>query len=278
MSNYIYHMEEKELENMNTLLLYISKSKYGSDWHSMVHNHHFTELFYVTNGKGQFLVDNEIFSVKENDMIIINPNVAHTEIGHADDSFEYIVLGIKGLQFENTAGHTCSVYVFSHRKEEIRFCMNTLLKEIKSKEEHYETICQNLLDILFLNIYRQTNIEFSVAPSKKITKECHFIKQYIDEHFTENITLQTLSELTYLNKYYLVHAFKNYNGTSPINYLIDKRIEESKHLLATTSYPVSKIAEQIGFSSQSYFSQLFRKKLNMTPNQYRKLSENTKEK
>ena len=75
----------------------------------------------------------------------------------------------------------------------------------------------------------------------------------------EDITLQTLSDLTYLNKYYLVHAFKNYKGVSPINYLINRRLVEAKHLLATTNYPISKIAASIGFSSQSYFSQ-FRKK------------------
>ena len=78
-------------------------------------------------------------------------------------------------------------------------------------------------------------------------------------YFKEDITLQTLSDLTYLNKYYLVHAFKNYKGVSPINYLIEKRISEAKHLLGTTNFPIAKIASVVGFSSQSYFSQVFRK-------------------
>jgi len=89
----------------------------------------------------------------------------------------------------------------------------------------------------------------------------------------EDITLQTLSDLTYLNKYYLVHAFKNYKGVSPINYLINRRLIEAKHLLATTNYPISKIAASIGFSSQSYFSQVFRKETGMSPNAYRQNEE-----
>ena len=76
-----------------------------------------------------------------------------------------------------------------------------------------------------------------------------------------------------MNKYYIVHAFKKYKGVSPINYLINIRISEAKHLLQTTNYSVSKIAQSIGFSSQSYFSQVFRKELEMTPLQYRKLCE-----
>ena len=54
-----------------------------------------------------------------------------------------------------------------------------------------------------------------------------------------------------MNKFYLVHAFKNYKGVSPINYLIDKRIQESKLLLETTNFSIAKIAQQVGFSSQS---------------------------
>ena len=144
------------------------------------------------------------------------------------------------------------------------------VKEVRKKEENFESICQNLLELIIWNITRQTQTTLSVAPTKKITKECRFIEQYLDEHFKEDITLQTLSDLTYLNKYYLVHAFKNYKGVSPINYLIEKRISEAKHLLGTTNFPIAKIASVVGFSSQSYFSQVFRKETGLSPNKYRK--------
>ena len=134
-----------------------------------------------------------------------------------------------------------------------------------------EAIAKSLgKELIIWNITRQTQTTLSVAPTKKITKECRFIEQYLDEHFKEDITLQTLSDLTYLNKYYLVHAFKNYKGVSPINYLIEKRISEAKHLLGTTNFPIAKIASVVGFSSQSYFSQVFRKETGLSPNKYRK--------
>lgn len=280
MSNLNFRLEENELEKINSHLIYITKATYDNDWHSTAHTHHFTELFYVTHGRGEFLVENNVFPVKENDLIIVNPNVSHTELGLPDVSFEYVVLGIQGLQFQNPNAESIynySIHNFSHYKEELNFYLHTLIKEMQTKDEHFEIICQNLFEILIWNIFRKTKTELSVASTKKITKECRFIEQYINEHFKEDISLQTLSELTYTNKYYLVHAFKTYKGTSPINYLIEKRIAESKHLLSTTNYPVSKIADQIGFSSQSYFSQVFRKKTNMTPNQYRKSIENAKQ-
>lgn len=280
MSNLNFRLEEKELDKINSNLLYITSAKYDGDWHSTAHTHHFTELFYVTRGNGKFFVEDDSFSVKANDLIIVNPNVTHTELGIPGTTFEYVVLGIQGLQFqpsESGQHFNYNKYNLSSYEKELQFCLHALINELRSKEDYYEAVCQNLYDILIYYIFRKTKTELSIASSKKITKECRFIEEYIDEHYTEDITLQTLSDLTFMNKYYLVHAFKNYKGTSPINYLIDKRIEESQHLLANTNYPVSKISDQIGFSSQSYFSQVFRKRTGLTPNQYRKSIENTKE-
>lgn len=273
MSNQRYQVKDYKLEKMNIQLLYITQAKYDTDWHSIKHTHHFTELFYVMRGAGSFLVEEENFTVKEDDLIVVNPNVAHTEISVPDTPLEYIVLGISGLQFlseEKDEVYDYSVHNYYDYKHEILFYLRTLVEEIKNEDENYEAITQNLLEILILNILRRTKKKIQIKATKKVTKECRFIEQYINEHFAEDISLQKLSDLTYLNKYYIVHVFKKYKGLSPINYLIERRIEEAKNLLETTNYSVSKISDIIGFSSQSYFSQTFKKEMNMTPNQYRK--------
>ena len=95
-----YQMEDvPRLDKMSYRLLYISTSRYEGDWHSTPHAHHCTELFYVIRGKGSFLVNDNVFDVCEDDMIIVNPNVVHTEMSRGDSPLEYIVLGIEGLQF-----------------------------------------------------------------------------------------------------------------------------------------------------------------------------------
>ena len=68
----------------------------------------------------------------------------------------------------------------------------------------------------------------------------------------------------------MVHAFTRYKGVSPISYLINRRIDEAKELLTHSNLPIAKIAQSVGFSSQSYFSQVFRKEMHMTPGAYRK--------
>ncbi len=104
----------------------------------------------------------------------------------------------------------------------------------------------------------------------------------MDANYSENITLDTLASLSHMNKYYMAHAFTKYIGVSPITYLLRKRIQEGKSLLESTTYSISQISTALGFSSQSYFAQTFKKATGKTPNQYRneckpKMADNVRE-
>ena len=104
----------------------------------------------------------------------------------------------------------------------------------------------------------------------RANSECAAARRYIDEHFTEPLSLDTLAEVAHVNKYHLSHTFRREYGISPINYLIMRRIREGRHMLEHTSYSLSQIAHSIGFSSPSYFSQSFRKAEGLSPAEYRK--------
>lgn len=254
-------------------LLYISSAKYEGRWHSTIHAHPFTELFYVTKGEGRFLVDDNSFFVKEDDLVIVNPNVEHTEVSKDTQPLEYIVLGIEGLTFSSDIKeleNNYNLYNYRDYNDEVLFYLQALLIETQNKETDHEIVCQNLLEVLLINLVRRTNYALEIKPIKKMTKECALVKKYIDQNFKENITLDLLAELTHMNKYYLVHEFKKYMDISPINYLIERRIEESKTLLKATDHSIGHISSILGFSSQSYFSQSFKRTMDQTPNEYRK--------
>lgn len=273
MSNHLYKFSDKETEKLESRLLYVSEAKYEQDWTGTFHTHHFTEVFYICEGKGFLKVEDQMLPIAEHSMVIVNSDIPHTEISDESDSLIYIVLGIEHLEFQSKNDCGYSIYDFSKNYNEIEFYFRTILKEAKERAADYERVCQNLFQVLICQLTRNMQTKLLVTSSRKVIQECRFIEQYLNEHFKEDISLQTLSELTYLNKYYLAHAFKNYKGTSPINYLIQVRISEAKHLLDTTDYSIAKISSVIGFSSQSYFSQAFRKETGMTPNEYRRTTE-----
>ncbi|MEG0216485.1 MAG: cupin domain-containing protein, partial [Hungatella sp.] len=143
-----YQLEREGLGKLNIHLLYVTQARYEIDWHSIMHSHHFTELFYVVSGTGNFIVENDAFSVKRDDMIIVNPNVSHTEFGDNVSHLEYIVMGIDGLQFEPEGSdqqYNYRLHNFYNYSNDISVYLHMLVQEVRKKEENYETICQNLL-------------------------------------------------------------------------------------------------------------------------------------
>lgn len=253
-------------------ILYVSSATYGGDWHSFMHAHDCTELFYVVSGTGQFKVEDHLFPVSADDMVILNPNVEHTELSRDNRPLEYIVLGVDGLEFsppQDGDSRYCVLQLQSQR-EAILPNLRSLLREAEGKLPGYELVCQNILEILAVQLNRRA--EFSSAPGGRYaSKECALVRRYIDSHFKENITLSQLSDLVHINKYYLVHTFSQEYGISPISYLISRRLQESKYLLSRTNHSLSQISHMLGFSSPSYFSQSFRRAEKMSPLEYRKL-------
>ena len=281
MGNTRHRLENDKLSFFDhSRLLYVTTSKYEGDWQSILHAHPFSELFYVVDGKGTFLAEGSEFPVGKNDMVIINPHVQHTEKSLDTAPLDYIVLGIEGLSFsfENIVSaqdglciQTASgaVYKYKVQSANVFAYLNIMLEEISQKQDNYETVCQNLLEILLVCMLRNDHLSVVEEENSLLNRECAQIKNYLDANYAEDISLDTLAALTHMNKYYMAHAFTKYAGCSPISYLLEKRIQEAKSLLESTNYSVAQISNMLGFSSQSYFSQVFKKAAGRTPVQYR---------
>lgn len=257
-------------------LLYVSAPMFSSEWHSVLHTHTNAELFFVLNGEGQFCVETEIFSMKKHDIVIISANISHTELHFENKDFEYVVVGMDGIDFFNAAHMDCGYLHFksSESSDELLPLFNLMLTEIEQKNAEYNRLCQDVLDILMIKIMRTATTAITITPAKRSNKECDKIKKYIDVNFTKEITLASLAEMAHLSKYYLVHSFTKKTGVSPIVYLNDRRIEESKRLLSSTDYSVLNISAYLGFTTQSYFGHCFKMRVGMSPIEFRKAALN----
>ena len=274
MSNERYLMMESDIKSLSFQLESITKSKYDSDWHSTLHTHPFTELFYVVDGKGEFNIQGQRFPVKPNDFVIINPQVEHTELSSPDEPLEYIVLGIRGLSFSNLTpvsegGHPFSFFNLRDEQKDILRYLNAMVQEATSQSMSYELVCHNLLEILLIKILRHQHFDLEVGKQSKATKDISFIKHYLETYYHESIQLEDLASMTHLSRFYISHSFKKEIGMSPMEYLIDIRIKESKILLRTTNYSISQVADIVGFTTPTYFSKQFRKSTGISPTDYR---------
>ncbi len=254
-------------------LLYISSARYTGGWHSSPHSHQCTELFYVVGGTGGFNIENEVFQVQPHDLVAVNANVQHTETSWNAAPLEYIVLGVDHLELSLPGKEDGRYFIlnFQHLGESVLTCMRMMLQEVERKQPGADAVCQHLLQVLLIQLMRQANVS-PEQPVQAARRECAAAKWYIDAHFKEKITLDILAQAAGVNKYYLAHSFQREYGISPIQYLVQRRIDESRYLLRSTDLPIGRIVQMLGFSSPSYFAQMFRRVHGISPSEYREQS------
>ena len=108
-----------------------------------------------------------------------------------------------------------------------------------------------------------------VAVSKK-RMELAAVKSYMDEHYTQTLTLDDLEAQFFINKYYLLKIFKETYGMTISSYLISKRITRAKQLLRFTKLTIDEIGCEVGMDGAGYFSRMFKKAEGISPKEYRK--------
>jgi len=96
------------------------------------------------------------------------------------------------------------------------------------------------------------------------------IKRIIDEEYASNITLKYLSGRVFLSSNYAHILFKNIYGYTVNHYLTQVRIQKACELLADTNYPISQIAQMIGYEHSTYFFSIFKRIIGVRPAEYRR--------
>lgn len=275
-TNYTFSLtEEDSLPRKQMILRNVASAKYGGDWHSIPHAHSYTELFYIVGGDGQFQINEKRFPVAAHQLVVVNPNIIHTEVSYEAHPLEYIVLGIEGLELTISDSEEARYCIYSFPEHNpVLTCMQQVLQEMRGRKPEYQTLCLAYMDIIMVQLMRNASVSVTQTHSRFPTnRQCASVRQYIDEHYKESLSLDILAEKVNINKYYMAHAFKQEYGVSPINYLIACRIREGKRLLAETDLSLSQIASVLGFSSSSYFSQRFRNAEGLSPTEYRQLNQ-----
>lgn len=100
------------------------------------------------------------------------------------------------------------------------------------------------------------------------------ILKYIDEHYMEKISMKEIADKFFVNYSYLSRTLKKITGDSFNNYIQKKKLLKATFLLVTTDDSVGEISQKLGYCSQGYFTELFIKKMNMTPSEFKKRFKN----
>lgn len=142
-------------------------------------------------------------------------------------------------------------------------------REYNGKKKYWELYVGADLRRMFIMIYRECADVMTMKVGHSVTV-AYNIMNYINHHFTEDISVDKIAAELYLNKNYIAHIFKEETGYSLIAYAILLRINRAKLMLAKTDKSITQIATECGYDDFTYFSRQFKKTTGLTPSPYRK--------
>lgn len=144
-----------------------------------------------------------------------------------------------------------------------------LLEASARRDKTAEFICSKLItDVLTLCV----TVPLCTEPANDSPTQDKLasIKEYIDAHFAQAVSLNSLSEQFYLSKFHLAREFKRCYGFTVGNYILSQRITYAKELLRFSGRSVEAISAACGIGDPSYFNKVFKKSEGISPSQYRK--------
>ncbi len=252
----------------------------SSQYARVLHSHNDRlELLLVRTGSGYYIVDDEKFEIKAGNIVVCNEGSLHDEIPEYNRQLSMISIAIddvyiKGLPKNHLIPDTMKP-VLKVGKDFV--LMDSMFQSIYEslafgKEEAQETciyLTQALLSLV-LHSFEEFGVTSPVMPKKNSSALLQDIKKYIDDNFSEDLSLPKISEQFFISQSYLSHLFKRKLGYSPMHYIVRRRIGESQLLLVFTKKSITEIASEVGFDNLSHFNVQFKKYVGLSPLAYRK--------
>ncbi|BBI36653.1 AraC family transcriptional regulator [Cohnella abietis] len=242
-----------------------------------VHKHdNYSEIIFITEGEGEFIVNNQRYHVQKGDIAIFNKGVIHEEFSNPSNPLHtyYCMIGnisIDGFKEGDLIPRTISPILSQNEYSyKVEYFLSEIINECQNKAIGYQTVCHNQLTSLIIMLLRMLNQFHHLHTLNKTYSIGQIIIDYINENYMKEVTLKEIAKTFHLSQHYISHLFKNETGDSPINYLITRRIDEAKKLLLSTNKTISEISKLVGYKNPNYFNEIFRKTNHISPSVYRK--------
>ncbi|WP_308636406.1 helix-turn-helix transcriptional regulator [Paenibacillus silvisoli] len=234
-----------------------------------------SEMLLIEEGEGEFEIDGKSYAAGAGTLLLYHRGVWHKELS-TKHPFRATFIGFRGLR----VGELMPDY-FLHpdappliqlydQLPAVSRLMRDCIAEFRRQEPESQTIANHYLGVIFAKLARLAHYSDGSERARVPAREAVWkAKRIIEENYSAPLTLESLAEETYLNKYHLAHLFKDEMGVSPIQFLIYCRMEAAKRYLRTTSLQVKEIAEIVGYQSEPSFYNVFMKVNGVTPRKYR---------
>ncbi len=249
-----------------------------------LHSHNFFEIALCLGGNGVTMIENTMFSFKEDDIFFIFPNQPHMSQSPNDSmsSWCYIFFDINRLFFDYLEIRnmleldviTKQSIIFNKlsgtKAKPLVQLLKTVISEFQGKGYAHQNIIKHLLiSFLFMTT------KFTSRQITKTTNSSQYITiapvlNFINSHYAQDISVDNMAKIANISTGHFRRIFKQTMGCTPIEHLRSVRLNMAKTLVRSTSNSMSYICTQVGFDNISTFNRYFKQKFGVTPTAYRK--------
>lgn len=251
------------------------------------HRHRELELLLVTEGEMRLLMNNRDVVLHENEGVFINSNAVHGLVANSRGGANYLSVSF-GTECVCGADDPRMVARYVEPIIKARDCEYVLLRDsgwandicdimrqmqsaVSAKKPGYELKLKIMVSEIWLSLYENCIPELgsnrSVSHTEK--KRIDILRKFIQENYTEKITLDDIAAAAHISRGECCRIFKRLYDTTPFQYLVHYRRTRSIYYLSETDKSISQIAQSVGFCSSSYYTKCFRSEYNCTPLKYR---------
>ena len=278
--HYLDYNEQIQHRTGDFPLAYYPVDVHHERYRMPMHWHRETELIHIRRGKLSLYVDDREVVAGAGDLMLIAEGVIHG--GDPEDCVYDCVVFDAALLLGVDACARSLKGVLNHSiffKAEAIEADRELREAARRLFERCEAgVAENALGItgalyeLFGGLLRRRGDAQLDAPSSRFGQKAEQLKpalEYIETHYSQSITLESLARLTGMSPKYFCRFFKTIVHRSPIDYVNYYRVECASHFLISGDMTVAEIAQHCGYNDSSFFIKQFRKYKGTTPKKYR---------
>ena len=260
----------------------IDKTRNFGNWEmAKMHAHGFHELYFLLSGTRRYFVEDTLYDLEQGDLILIPKNVLHRSVfssplAHerycvyfSDERVRSFAERAGAEKYDRLIGSRC-IKLPAEVSRQVQQELDRMYLEQNSPNENSHIVMAYCLENVLLQALCFGEKKEPVTG--KSLDRMQEVAHYISEHYASNLTLQDAANIAHMEATYFSKCFKAATGEGFQEYLTKIRLRKAEQLLEHSSLSVYKIAEACGFSNSNYFGDVFRRRKNCSPLQYRKQS------